>query len=83
VSVQQRFTNCLAGNFGANYVFDSFQGGNPETDDNVIEVSLGLDYNVYKNLVLNTGYSFTTTTSDVAAREYDRHILSLGMTAKF
>jgi uncharacterized protein (PEP-CTERM system associated) len=83
VSVQQRFTNRLAGNFGANYVFDSFQGGNPETDDNVIEVSLGLDYNVYKNLVLNTGYSFTTTTSDVAAREYDRHILSLGMTAKF
>jgi hypothetical protein len=83
VSVQQRFTNRLAGNLGANYVFDSYKGGNPETDDNVIEVSLGLDYNVYKNLVLNTGYSFTTTTSDVAAREYDRHILSLGMTAKF
>ena len=54
-----------------------------EFDDNIIEVSLGLDFNVYKNLVLNTGYSFTTTSSDEANREYDRHILSLGMTAKF
>ncbi len=83
VSFQQRFTNRLGGNLGANYVFDQFEGGSSDFDDNVIELSLGLDYNVYKNLVLNTGYSFTTTTSDVSAREYDRHILSLGMTAKF
>ena len=83
VSVQKRFTNRLAGNLGANYIFDQFEGGGSDFDDNIVEVSLGLDYNVYKNLVLNTGYSFSTTSSDVAAREYDRHILSLGMTAKF
>ena len=83
VSVQQRFTNRLAGNLGANYIFDQFEGGTTDFDDNIIEVSLGLDYSVYKNLVLNTGYSFTTTSSDESNREYDRHILSLGMTAKF
>lgn len=83
VSVQQRFTNRLGGNLGANYIFDQFEGGGTDFDDNIIEVSLGLDYSVYKNLVLNTGYSFTTTSSDAAAREYDRHILSVGMTAKF
>lgn len=83
LSLQQRFTNRLAGNLGANYIFDQFEGGSSEFDDNIIEVSLGLDFNVYKNLVLNTGYSFTTTSSDEANREYDRHILSLGMTAKF
>lgn len=83
VSVQQRFTNRLAGNLGANYIFDQFEGGGTDFDDNIIEVSVGLDYSVYKNLVLNTGYSFTTTSSDEANREYDRHILSLGLTAKF
>lgn len=83
VSFQQRFTNRLGGNLGANYIFDRFEGGGSDFDDNIIEISLGLDYNVYKNLVLNTGYSFTTTSSDESNREYDRHILSLGVTAKF
>jgi Putative beta-barrel porin 2 len=83
VSVQQRFTNRLAGNLGANYIFDQFEGGGSDFDDNVIEVSVGLDFNVYRNLVLNAGYSFTSNMSDEDLREYDRHILSLGMTAKF
>lgn len=83
VSVQQRFTNRLAGNIGANYIHDSFEGGSDSFDDDIVEVSLGLDFNVYRNLVLNAGYSFTTTSSDVENREYDRNILSLGMTAKF
>ncbi len=83
VSVQQRFTNRLAGNLGANYIFDQFEGGGQDFDDNIVEVSVGLDFNVYRNLVLNTSYSFTTTSSDVASREYDRNILSLGLTAKF
>jgi hypothetical protein len=83
LSVQQRFNNRVAGNVGANYIHDTFEGGNSEFDDDIIEVSLGLDFNVYRNLVLNTGYSFTTTTSGQAAREYNRHLLSLGMTAKF
>lgn len=83
VSLQQRFTNRLAGNIGANYIHDEFEGGSDSFDDDIIEVSLGLDFNVYRNLVLNTGYSFTTSTSGIDTREYDRHILSLGMTAKF
>lgn len=83
VSIQKTFTNRIAGNIGANYVHDVFEGGGEETEDDVIEVSVGLDFNVYRNLVLNTGYSFTTTSSDYANREYDRHILSLGLTAKF
>ena len=83
VSVQQRFTNRLAGNIGANYIHDIFEGGGVDFEDDIVEVSLGLDFNVYRNLVLNTGYSFTTTSSGVAAREYDRNILTLGMTARF
>lgn len=83
VSVQQRFTNRLAGNIGANYIHDTFEGGNNSFDDDIFEVSLGLDFNVYRNLILNAGYSFTTNSSDVDSREYDRNILSLGMTAKF
>ncbi len=83
VSVQQRFTNRLAGNVGANYVFDQFEGGSSDFDDNIVELSVGLDFNVYRNLVLNAGYSFTSNMSDEEFREYDRHILSLGLTAKF
>jgi len=83
VSLQQRFTNRIAGNIGANYIHDEFDGSSRPFDDDIVEVSLGLDFNVYRNLVLNTGYSFTTTSSGVAEREYDRHILSLGMTARF
>jgi len=83
VSLQQRLTNRLAGNIGANYIHDEFDGGTQSFNDDIIEVSLGLDFTVYRNLVLNTGYSFTTTSSGIAEREYNRHILSLGMTAKF
>ncbi|MDB6069165.1 MAG: hypothetical protein JWL81_336 [Verrucomicrobiales bacterium] len=83
ISVQQRFTNRLAGNLGANYIHDEFEGGSDSFNDDIVEVSVGLDFNVYRNLVLNAGYSFTTTSSDLENREYDRNILSLGMTAKF
>lgn len=83
LSFQQRFTNRLAGNADLTYIFDQFKGNRTDSDDNIIAISLGLDYNLYKNLVLNTGYSFTTTSSDIVGREYDRHILSMGLTAKF
>ncbi len=83
LSLQQTITNRLSGNIGANYIHDEFDGGLKSFNDDIVEISLGLDFSIYRKWVLNTGYSFTTTTSGVASREYDRNILTLGMTARF
>lgn len=83
LTLEQRFTNRIAGNVGLNYIADDSEGGTFSSDDDVVAISLGLDFNVYRNLVLNTNYSYTTTSSSSSEREYDRSILSVGMTAKF
>ncbi len=83
LSLQQRITNRLSGNIGANYIHDEFDGGLQSFNEDIVEISLGLDFNLYRNLVLNTGYSFTTTSSGVSSREYDRNILTLGLTSRF
>ena len=83
LTLEQRFTTRIAGNVGLNYIADDSEGGTFSSDDDVVAISLGLDFNVYRNLVLNTNYSYTTTSSSSSEREYDRSILSVGMTAKF
>lgn len=80
-SFQQRINTRLAGNVGAHYIHDTFEGGTSDGDNDTFALSLGLDYNIYRNLNLSTSYSFTTATGD--SIDYDRHILSLGVTAQF
>lgn len=83
LSLQQQFNSRLAGNLGVNYVHDKYDYVNSSSDDDIIGLTVGLDYQLYRNLVLNAGYTFTTVSSDNQASEYDRQTVSLGVTARF
>lgn len=84
LSAQQQFTARLSGNLGLNYVHETydFQYSNGY-DNDTVAVSAGLDYQFYRNLILNAGYTFTTCSSDNDYSEYDRHTVTVGVTARF
>ncbi len=86
LTLQQKLNNRLSGNLGAHYIFDQFAEGTGDLrdfDDHIFAISAGLNYNIYKNVSLNTSYSFTSVNSDSAFRDYERHMVSMGVSARF
>lgn len=79
VTASHRFNSRFTGNLGAHYI----QEDNMFYDQDVIALSAGFAYSLYKNISLNGGYSFTTASSDNDASEFDRHQLQLGVGARF
>src|SRR5690606_27068186 len=75
-SVDQRINSRLAFTGGFHYIHDEFDGGVNPFDEDVFALNVGLDYNLYRNLVLSTGYAFTITDSGNEFREYDRHVVT-------
>ncbi len=85
LTLNQKLNNRLSGSVAMHYIHDMFKDS-PSVDDfndDIISFSAGLNYNIYRNLILNTNYSFTTVSSGSAEREFDRHMLSLGVSARF
>jgi hypothetical protein len=71
---------------GAHYIHDVYEdsfidAGNFE--DDVFALNAGVDYQIYKNVSLYAGYSFTTSSSGNDIREYDRHNMNIGLRAQF
>ncbi|MEM7385273.1 MAG: outer membrane beta-barrel protein [Verrucomicrobiota bacterium] len=62
---------------------DSTVAGIDDMDEDAFSLYLGLSYLLYDNVRLNGGYSFTTLSSEIPVRDYDRHRLHLGVTASF
>lgn len=86
LSASHKITNKLNGNAGLHYIHDQYElGGDQAQDfnDNVFSLSLGLDYLVYKNVSLYSGYSFTTNASGQDTRDYNRHNVNFGVRATF
>ncbi|RYD35699.1 MAG: hypothetical protein EOP86_07825, partial [Verrucomicrobiaceae bacterium] len=82
LSAQQQFTSQLSGNIGVNYVHDEFDFSNGSYENDIVALAVGLDYQFYRNLIFNVGYSFTTCSSDNSFSEYDRHTVTAGVTAR-
>ena len=86
LTVDHGLTDRLRATAGVHYIHDSFDnsaGSDFDFDDDVFSVSIGLGYALYKNISLTSSYGYTTATSGNAAREYDRHNVSLGVRASF
>lgn len=84
LSADQRLAAKLGGSLGLHWIHDDYDYSNAsDIVDDVLAVSVNFDYNFYRNLILNAGYSFTTLISDSDFREYDRHIVNVGLTARF
>jgi hypothetical protein len=58
-------------------------GPRDEFVEETIDLNIGLRYALRHNLILDTGYTFTTVSSDEGRRDYDRHRVYLGLSATF
>lgn len=85
VVASHQFTQRLKGQTGVHYVHSEFDGNElvDSANENQINASLGFSYNFWQNLSLDANYSYTTLTSDIDSRDYDRHRVNLGLNATF
>jgi len=86
LSVDHRLTPRLTGSLALHYIHQEFTDspdGLEDMADDTFAGSVGLDYRVWRNVSLNANYWFTSTSSDNPDREYDRHRVSLGVSATF
>ncbi|HRK13529.1 MAG TPA: outer membrane beta-barrel protein [Prosthecobacter sp.] len=70
---------------GASYAYSEFDGDGAITDvtEHSLLLSTGLSYQILENLSLDTRYSYSLLDSDDAFRSFDRHNVSVGVTASF
>lgn len=85
VTLNHRFTKDLVGNAGLHYIHSSYTDSPiaADFDEDLISLSLGATYQFHKNLAVYASYYFTNTSSENSFREYDRHRLTLGVSATF
>ena len=55
----------------------------PAFDEDSLEISLGLRYEINRNFAALAGYSHTEVFSDIVLREYARNRYYLGLNASF
>lgn len=70
---------------GVHYAHSELDGSEELGDisEDQLYFDLGLGYRIYKNIDFNAGYTFITLSSDSDNREYDRHRVSVGVSATF
>ena len=85
ISANEQVSQKLGVNGGINYVHSSYKGNAALADgsDNELNLSAGFKYNLYQNVSLDANYSYSTISSDVDLRDYNRHHVNLGVNAKF
>jgi hypothetical protein len=84
LQVNHNINKRLSLNAGANYAYSTFDNpGGVDGKEHSIMLSTGIGYNILENLRLDAQYSYSTLQSNTAAREFDRHRVSLGATATF
>jgi len=84
LQVNHYITKRLSVNGGASYFYSQFDGGGgTDVTEHSALISAGLGYQMFENLSLNAGYSYSLLQSTDVLREFDRHRVSLGATASF
>jgi long-subunit fatty acid transport protein len=76
---------------GLDYIPTSYRDGeflsdgasSADVDEDVINVYLGLVYNINEFLKADISYNYSQSDSDFAIRDYDRNRISLGISAEF
>jgi hypothetical protein len=86
VSIAYQWTRRLSVNTAANYVYQTFPGEVPSSEDEVeqtVDANIGFTYRLRKRIDLTGSYSFTGVIADDADAEYDRHRFLLGVMISF
>lgn len=70
---------------GASYAYSEFDGGGVVGDvtEHSLLLSTGLSFQILENLALDTRYNYSALDSDDNFRSFDRHNVSVGVTASF
>ena len=86
LTVEHRLADRLTGNLSVHYIWQDYTDspvGLADQTDNTFAGSVGLDYRIWRNIGLNASYWYTNVDSDSPFREYERHRVSVGVTATF
>jgi hypothetical protein len=84
VSGTYTVSQALKLNGGVNYQTLAYEDGTAaDIDESLINAFVGFNLQVAENLYLNGTYNFEDLGSDLAAREYDRNRMSIGVRATF
>lgn len=84
VNVYHQINKKVGVNAGVSYAYSTFDNpGASDVTEHSLLMSTGLTYQLLENLALDARYSFSILRSDDAFREFDRHNVSLGVTASF
>lgn len=82
--LSHRLTAMLTGNARVQYQMSTFNGGLYDgQNDNFFDASLGLSYRFNQYLSGEVGYNFTSLSSDINGRAYERNRIYLGVTATY
>lgn len=79
LTASHRFNSRFTGSMGIHYV----PQGEDYNEQDVIAASAGFNYVLFRNVSLNGGYNYTSSTSDNDYLEYDRHQIQLGIASQF
>jgi hypothetical protein len=84
-NARHQLNSRLAASAGLHYIHDMYEGSDvaDSYDEDVVSLSLGVEYGLYKNISLYSGYTFTTASSGNGLRDYDRHNVNVGVRAQF
>ncbi len=84
LNASHQITRKLGVNTGVAYSYSTFDAGAAgDVAEHSVMLSAGVSYQLLENLALDAQYSYSLLTSDDAFREFDRHRVSLGLTASF
>lgn len=84
INVNHQISKRVGINAGTSYAYSTFDGGlGADVEEHTLLLSTGLSYQVLENLSLDARYSYSVLQSGDALREFNRHNVSLGVTASF
>ncbi len=85
LSADHRLTPYLTGIAGVSFALSEFDAAASASDvtEEAVGVNMGLSWQVLANTDIDLNYYYTDYSSDTAARDYERHRVSLGLLSTF
>jgi hypothetical protein len=82
LQASHKFSQRFQGAAGVYYSNNDYDG-TPSFTENIVELNVGLSYQLTRALGLNASYTFTNVSSEMAGRDYYRNRVTLGATFTF
>jgi len=81
LSVSRRLSEQLSANAGVSHSWNDYRGVN--RDDKLAGLNAGLTYQIRRNWSAGASYTYTDNNSSIRSSDFQRHVLSASVTARF